>query len=221
MSAGSIHKTEVVDASSLKPHPRNYRTHPEDQLRHIGESLKKNGFYRNVVVAKDGTILAGHGVVAAAKLIGIEKIPVYRLNLDPLDPLALKVLTGDNELVRFAESDDRLLSELLKEIKAIDVDGLLGTGYDDQMLASLVMVTRPAHEIQSLDEAAEWLGMPAYEAGNNGFQLVVTFRTEAERDRFIEEKEMTVTKRLGRVWSSSWPFTVFEDTSSIRFEARK
>lgn len=54
---------EMIEIQTLKPHPRNYRTHPEDQIAHLIESISKHGFYRNVVIAKEGTILAGHGVV--------------------------------------------------------------------------------------------------------------------------------------------------------------
>jgi hypothetical protein len=60
--------TELIAIKELKPHPRNYRSHPEDQLVHLVNSIKQHGFYRNVVVAKDNTILAGHGVVPSFKL---------------------------------------------------------------------------------------------------------------------------------------------------------
>jgi ParB-like chromosome segregation protein Spo0J len=53
--------TEQASLTDLKPHPRNYRTHSDDQLKHLIQSIKEHGFYRNVVVIKDGTILAGHG----------------------------------------------------------------------------------------------------------------------------------------------------------------
>jgi hypothetical protein len=57
----------VMKVSALKFHPRNYRRHPQDQLRHISASIRENGFYRNVVVARDGTVLAGQGVVQASR----------------------------------------------------------------------------------------------------------------------------------------------------------
>lgn len=72
-------KTELVALSKLKPHPRNYRKHPADQLAHIKASIKQHGFYRNVVVAKDDTILAGHGVVQAAKEMKVKQVPVFRV----------------------------------------------------------------------------------------------------------------------------------------------
>ena len=79
--AVSRRSVRQVAISGLRPHPRNYREHPEDQLEHIKASIVENGFYRNVVAARDGTILAGHGVVLAATAMGLRKVPVIRLDL--------------------------------------------------------------------------------------------------------------------------------------------
>jgi hypothetical protein len=72
---------KLVAVDDLKPHPRNYRIHPEDQLQHIIRSIQEH-FYRNVVAAREGTILAGHGVVIAARKLGLSKVPVVRLAID-------------------------------------------------------------------------------------------------------------------------------------------
>ena len=71
---------EVLALKDLRPHPRNYREHPEDQLAHLKQSIQKHHIYRNIVIARDGTILAGHGVVEAAKALGLETIPGCRLD---------------------------------------------------------------------------------------------------------------------------------------------
>ena len=49
---------ETIKLSDLKEHPRNYKTHPEDQLQHIISSIEEDGFYINIVIAKDNTLLA-------------------------------------------------------------------------------------------------------------------------------------------------------------------
>ena len=103
---------------------------------------------------------AGHAVVEACKGLGIEQVPVIRLPLKPDDPRALRVLTGDNEISRGGDVDDRLLAEILREI-AHDEDGLLGTGFDEMQLANLVYVTRAAEEISTFDAAKEWVVLPA------------------------------------------------------------
>lgn len=233
-------ETETVRLASLKPHPRNYRTHPEDQLEHLAASIKEHGFYRNLVVAQDGTILAGHGVAEAALRAGLEEVRVVRLPIPPDSPQAIKVLTGDNEIEHLAEQDDRLLSELLKELAQGEAS-LLGTGYDEMMLANLVMVTRPATEIRDFNEAAHWVGLPTYgeepdeeepagggSGGSGGtgrpfreeIQLVVNFDSEEDRERFMAHAGIDKTRyRRGPTWSTWWPEKEREDLASLRYEA--
>ena len=189
---------ETVEIKTLKPHERNYRDHPDDQVDHIISSIKKNGVYRNIVVAKEYTILAGHGVVKALKKLKMKKAPVIRLNISPDSPQALKILTGDNEIGHLGLIDDRLLTELLKEIKEVDPDGLIGTGFDEMMLANIAMVTRNSSEIRNFEEAAEWLGMPEYDAGEKEFRLTIKFMSMEDRRRFIKEHpDVIVNTRHG------------------------
>ena len=174
-------KTEYINSDLLLEHPKNYRVHPDDQLEHLMKSIEQNGFYRNVVIAKDNTILAGHGVVKASRKLGLTSVPVIRLDIDSNSSKALKVLAGDNELGKLAEVNDRALSEVLKEIMSKDIEGLLGTGYDEMMLANLAMVTRPAKEIANINEAAEWLGMPDYEPTEVHYKISINFRSAEDR----------------------------------------
>lgn len=206
---------EYVPIDTLKDHPRNYREHPDDQLEQIAQSLRENGFYRNVVVARDGTILAGHGVVKAARKLRYREVPVIRLPVDPDDPHALKVLAGDNELGHLAEQNDRLLTELLKEIKENDASGLAGTGFDEMMLASLVFVTRPASEIGGKHDAAQWVGLPGYEGGEEHPKVVVHFQTMEDKLRFGQVIGQSFTEKTDTVW---WPPKDQLDAVSVKFE---
>jgi len=205
---------ELAPVEALKPHPRNYRGHPDDQIEHIVASIQAHGVYRNVVIAQDGTILAGHGVVEACRRLGLPRVPVHRLPLAPDDPRALKVLTGDNEIEHLAEQDDRLLTELLREIKDQDAAGLLGTGYDEMMLANLVFVTRPESEIQDFDEAAQWVGLPGYEAAPDPLKVTVNFANAEDRAGFFRRLGVAFTDKTDSIW---WPPREREDKLSLKF----
>lgn len=204
---------ETVALADLKPHHRNYRSHPDDQLEHIIESIEEHGVYRNVVIARDGTILAGHGVCQALARMERTHVRAIRLDLDPDEPRALKVLAGDNGIGHLAEEDDRALTELLKEIKDTDIDGLLGTGYDEKMLANLVFVTRPQAEIKDFGEAAEWVGLPDYDDGAPFLQMTVSFRSAEDRAAFAHALNLNVTDKTKSVW---WPQKDREDLASLR-----
>ena len=208
--------TEAVRLDDLRPHPRNYRAHPDDQIEHLKASLVEHGVYRPVVIARDSTILAGHGLVEAARRLGYAEMPAVRLDIDPDDPRAIKLLIGDNEISHLVESDDRSLSELLREVGSVDLGALLGTGYDEMMLANLVMVTRPASEIADMDAAAEWVGLPEYEPSETTLRLTVTFADADDRTRFAE----LVGLALGEhTVSIRWPPPAERvDQTSVRFE---
>ena len=213
---------EDVALDTLKPHPSNYQAHPDDELAHIMESIKTHGFYRNIVIAKDGTILAGHGVTEAARKLGYDAVPVIRTPYASDDPRALKLLAGDNEIRHLAEVDDRALTELLRELNESEI-GLLGTGYDEMMLANLAMVTRPADEIADLDAAAQWVGMPEYDAGDGRIQIVVNFANEEDRQAFCRmlDIEAVTTAGKGNAASIWWPKRIRDDLASTRFMERK
>jgi len=214
-------EAEEVDVDSLRPHPRNYKFHPETQLEHIGGSLEEFGQYRNVVCARDGTILAGHGVWESAKRKGAKRIKVVRLPIEPTDSRALKVIALDNELPRFAESDDRALSEMLRDlVKEGGEIALFGTGFDTTMLAAFTMVTRPASEIADMNAAAQWVGMPEYRPEGEPLRVVVQLANEADREAFMKAiGATTINKKTQPVWSIWWPERQKDDLSSVRFEA--
>jgi hypothetical protein len=229
-------KIENAKISDLKPHPQNYRFHPEDQRVHLMESIKEHGVYRNVVVAKDNTILAGHGIIEAAKELGLDEFPVVRINVDPTDRQAIKILTGDNEVAHLAEVDDRVLTELLKQLVTdVDIDAivdggaepmteipepgdLLGTGYDPMMLATRAMISRPKSEIKSMNEAAEWAGMPEYHQVDD-VKLVITFDDEEAFTQFCNSFGITILGRCGKTRSTRWPPRERRDITSVKFES--
>lgn len=205
------HEQIRVPIVDLKPHPRNYRGHPEDQIEHLKESIANHGFYRAIVTAKDLTILAGHGVVKAANELNLKTVPVVKLPIEADSPMALKVLAGDNEISKRGIVDDRLLTEMLREVAM--VDNLLGTGYDEQQLAALAMVTRPASEIESFDAAAEWLGMPDFQGEAAPLKLIVSFESDHDKQDFAERLGIGITDKTKSIW---WPPREQDDLASVR-----
>ena len=213
----TIHQPEMVPLTRLRPHPRNYRVHPPDQLAHLKESIQQHGFYRNLVVANDYTVLAGHGVLEASAELQLPEVPVIRLDLDPDEPRALMILTADNEIALLAEINDRQLTEMLVEINE-RTGTLLGTGYDAETLASLIFITRPPDMILANDATAHWVGMPGYEQAGLPPKLIISFDSEADRDRLLELIEITeLHGRSGPTWSTWWPNRERESPAALRF----
>ena len=78
-----LHETnrqiEPVLISKLKPWERNARTHSNKQVKQIAGSIEKFGVTNPVLIHDSGTILAGHGRVEAAKLLGMETVPCLQI----------------------------------------------------------------------------------------------------------------------------------------------
>lgn len=206
-----------IDPNELNGHPRNYREHPDDQIEHIITSIQEHGFYRNIVVSNDNVILAGHGVVKASRRMKLETIPCIVLDIDSESPKALKVLAGDNEIAHLGVINDIVLSELLKDINDFDDNGLMGTGYDEMMLANLLYITRPASEVATLDEAAEWVGMPEIgeETESAESKVIVNFEKASDRARFFEVLEMEFAHSFKSIW---YPHRERRDIKSVRHQ---
>lgn len=216
--SGEVPTMVTVAIDDLHPHPRNYQQHPEDQIEHLVTSIRETGYYRPIVVARDDTILAGHGVVEASRRMGRVRIPVIRLPLAPDDPAALRVLIGDNELNNLAEVDDRALTDMLQE--CLRMDTLTGTGFDETQLAALLMLTRPTSEMATNNADDEWVGMPGFEPMVKEPRLIITFETMEERARFVTEVKVQTTNALagGPLWSGRWPARGRRDLSAVKFQ---
>ncbi len=106
---------------SLRPAPRNARTHSKKQIRQIANSIERFGFTNPVLVDETGSILAGHGRVAAAKLLGLAEVPVLCIgDLSPADRKAY--LLADNKLALNAGWDQEVLALELQELIDLEFD---------------------------------------------------------------------------------------------------
>src|SRR4051812_37148647 len=63
----------------LKPNLRNARTHSKRQIQAIADSIRTFGFTNPILVDEHGMVLAGHGRLAAAKLLGLEQVPIVAI----------------------------------------------------------------------------------------------------------------------------------------------
>jgi ParB-like nuclease domain len=105
--------------SNLKPWARNARTHSKNQIKQIAESITQFGFTNPVLIDREKTILAGHGRVAAAKLLGLREVLCVRLeHMTKAQKRAY--LLADNKLALNAGWNEELLVEELEAILGED-----------------------------------------------------------------------------------------------------
>ena len=129
---------------SLVPYARNARTHSEAQVAEIAGSIREFGFVNPVLIAEDGTLIAGHGRVLAARLLGMETVPAITLaGLSDTQRRAL--VLADNRIALNAGWDEALLALELTDLKEAGVDlGIMG--FEDGELDRLLAGTEDADQ---------------------------------------------------------------------------
>lgn len=110
---------ESLPPDALKANPRNARTHPKRQLEAIAASIRRFGFLNPVLIDAEDVIIAGHGRVLAARQLGLEQIPVLRIeHLSEADRRAY--IIADNKLAQMAGWDRDVLAVELQHLIEID-----------------------------------------------------------------------------------------------------
>lgn len=114
-------KLERAPIAALKPYAANARTHSKRQIKQIAASIERFGFTNPILVDDDLMILAGHGRVEAAKLQGMDEVPIVRLShLSDADKRAY--VLADNQLALKAGWD--------RETLASELQGLIDLNFD-------------------------------------------------------------------------------------------
>lgn len=143
MHARDSETLQTVETNALKPNSRNARTHSPKQIRQIAESIKTFGFTNPVLIDETGTILAGHGRVEAAKLLGLETVPC-RILASMTGAQKRAYLLADNKLALNAGWDEELLAAELGELQHLDLNFELEiTGFSIPEIDNLIEGLEP------------------------------------------------------------------------------
>jgi hypothetical protein len=122
---------ETWSIDRLRPYARNAKQHGDDQVARIAASMAKFGWTVPCMVADDGELIAGHGRVLAATMLGLTDVPVIRLShLDDAERRAYRI--ADNKLTELGDWDEAMLRDEIAGLLAEDFDlSLLGISDDD------------------------------------------------------------------------------------------
>ena len=117
-------KVEMMRTGELVPYAGNAKKHPEWQVEQIRNSIEAFGFNDPIAVWRDiadhWIIVEGHGRLLAAKELGMEEVPVIRL--DHLDDEARRAYTlAHNKLTMNTDFDFSLLDVELDAIEGFDM----------------------------------------------------------------------------------------------------
>ena len=117
--------------AALLPYARNSRTHSDEQVAQIAASIREFGFTNPVLVDGDNGIVAGHGRVMAAQLLGLHHVPTINVGW-MTDTQRRAYIIADNKLALNAGWDDEVLSLEMSELGELGFDlDLLGFNEDE------------------------------------------------------------------------------------------
>lgn len=121
MATNSLSELTIVYKSveELIPHSGNARVHSRHQIRQIAASIKEFGFANPVLIDCKNTIIAGHGRVAAAKLLGIDQVPTIHLEGLTEDQIRAFMI-ADNRLAEKSAWDNSILAIELQHLLTLD-----------------------------------------------------------------------------------------------------
>ena len=120
--------------TKLKDSDGNPRVHSDEQLKALVKSIEKFGFTIPILVDEDYVVLAGHARLAAARSMGLTKVPtIRRTNWSPEQKKAFRII--DNELALMSDWDPDMLADELSTLSDMGVD-TTELGFPDIMIGA-------------------------------------------------------------------------------------
>tara|TARA_R100001086_G_scaffold10561_3_gene5623 strand:+ start:128 stop:1291 length:1164 start_codon:yes stop_codon:yes gene_type:complete len=119
---------------SLTPWANNPRKNDGRPVEAVADSIRRFGFASPLLVRlANGEIIAGHTRLKAAKLLGLETVPVRYLDLTEEEAHLLAL--ADNKIAELADWERDILGGILAQL---DADDLAVAGFDDDDLANIL-----------------------------------------------------------------------------------
>ena len=184
---------EWVSIEAITPHPDNPRIN-DHAVDEIVKSIKRFGFSSPIIARlEDKVIIAGHTRYKAAKSLGLDKIPVRFMDLDPVD--AKLLMLADNKIGEKSDWDQEALNSILNEVGDQE---FLNIGWDEDEIENLKL----EKEHGSNDAFEEWLDMPEFSNDKDPHYQTIYLHFENEDDvnNFAELIDQNITDKTKSLW---------------------
>lgn len=140
MQESASKREEIWPIARLEPDARNARTHDEDQIAQLQESLKEFGWTTRILVQPSGKIIAGHGRILAAHALGYEEAPVTIAD-GWSDAQIRRYMLLDNKIALNAGWDSSLLKLELESLRSLGED-ISALAFSEDELAKILGTAR-------------------------------------------------------------------------------
>lgn len=159
-------QVEARAISGLRPCPNNARTHSRKQVHQIASSIREFGFNNPVLLDGRDEIIAGHGRVEAAKLLGMDRVPCIRIEHLSEEQKRAYVI-ADNKLALNAGWDPEILAIELQHLSSLDLSfDVEITGFEMAEIDGLIDSARPEPRQDEADQVPVIGGHPVSRPGD-------------------------------------------------------
>lgn len=184
--ASKIHQVPI---EGIREYENNPRTHSDHQVEVLANAIREFGFTTPVLMRSDGSLVAGHGRVAAARIVGLKKLPA--IYVDHLSDRQVKALIiADNKIATMGGWDMEKLANELSDLATQEYDLSL-TGMNEQELDALLR--------DDLGVLPENFGQPQT-IEVKAHERTVQPRTGLTDDDSVPDDFLRRVSRLGDVW---------------------
>ena len=124
-----IEELQEVAIEKLRPYERNARIHSKEQIEKLAKSISEFGFVNPVLIDSEFNVIAGHGRIEAAKLLGLRTVPcAYVKGMN--DDQRRAYILADNRLAEMASWDMSLVNVELGDLKDFGLMDIDVTGFE-------------------------------------------------------------------------------------------
>lgn len=152
---------DYVPLASILPNPINPRKHSRQQIGALAHSIKSFGFNAPILVDSENRVVAGHARLEAARLLGLQEVPVVRLE-HLSEHQAKAYMLADNKLTDRSAWDDAKVSIILKDLSEMALEfEIEATGFETAEIDLRIQSLDPSEGVaDSADEFEGSAGPP-------------------------------------------------------------
>lgn len=182
--------SRMVDIEAMVENPRNPNKHSDKQISLLAKIIKSQGWRNPIVVSnRSGFIVKGHCRLAAARLLGVESVPVDYQDYET-EAAEWADMIADNKIAELSNMDEQMLNGLMQELEG-EIDLAL-TGFDDAAITAMLAQT---DDIEDIPDAVQ------LDADNDITVTTMPFISYGAKKVYMQPDEVERFERLLKNYS--------------------
>ena len=183
--------TDVVATDSLIENPRNPNRHPEDQIIALAKIIRHQGWRNPIVVSRrSGFVVKGHGRLLAARMLGLEEVPVDYQDYEN-EAAEWADMVADNKIAELSNMDEDELNAIIRELDGqIDLEL---TGFQTSEINNILS------QIEEMNEVPDSVPL---DADNDSTVTNLPFISYGAKKIYMQPDEVERFEKLLKDYSS-------------------